>query len=102
MTHIPIEFRQQGYTILINKVLLITCSAGAVILRKRIVKKCVRFGVLGNIITALPLPVSPRRLLESAMNLDYAVKNTSCFSTCLSNLLSPACLIRGLLFWKMK
>lgn len=32
------QSKQQGYTILINKVLLIMCSAGAVILQKRIVK----------------------------------------------------------------
>lgn len=35
---IQAETKQQGYTMLINKVLLIMCSAGAVILQKRIVK----------------------------------------------------------------
>lgn len=35
--------KQQGYTILINKVLLIMGFAGAVIQQKRIGKKCVRF-----------------------------------------------------------
>lgn len=35
---IQAETKQHGYTILINKVLLIMCSAGAVILKKRMVK----------------------------------------------------------------
>lgn len=84
MTHIPIEFRQskqQGYAILINKVLLIMCSAGAVILQKRIVKNALGWG-LGIIITVLPLPASPRRqavVLTTnhcalSVNLDFAVK----------------------------
>lgn len=33
-----IQANNRGYTILINKVLLIMCSAGAVILQKRILK----------------------------------------------------------------
>lgn len=41
---IQAETKQQGYTILINKVLLIMCSAGAVILRKRIVKNVLGWG----------------------------------------------------------
>lgn len=80
---IQAETKQQGYTILINKVLLIMCSAGAVILQKRIVKNVLGWGLgLGNIITVLPLPVSPRRQAAvrirnhctSSVNLDYAVK----------------------------
>lgn len=42
---IQAETKQQGYTILINKVLLIMCSAGAVILQKRIVKNVLGWGL---------------------------------------------------------
>lgn len=41
---IQAETKQQGYTMLINKVLLIMCSTGAVILQKEDWEKCVRLG----------------------------------------------------------
>ena len=68
-----IQANNRGYTILINKVLLIMCSAGAVILQKRIVKNVSGWGFGGNIITVLPLPVSSWR--------------AGCWSRCESGLL---------------
>lgn len=84
-----IQTEQRSYTILINKVLLIMFSAGAVILQKRIVKNVSGWG-LGNLITALHIQfLRVRRLqfepLHFLCESGLCWDNSSCF--CLSNLL---------------
>lgn len=80
-----IQTKHQSCTILINKVLLIMCSAVAVILQKRIVKN-VSGWVLGNIITVVhsQFQFEPLQFLFGS---GLCCENSSCFSSLLSNLL---------------
>lgn len=86
-----IQTEQQSYTILINKVLLIMFSAGAVILQKRIVKNVSGWG-LRSIIIALHIPFRlvcrlPFEPLHFLCESGLCCDNSSCFCFCLSNLL---------------
>lgn len=78
--------KQQRYTILINKVLLTMCSAGARDPAKEDCEKCVRLA-FGNIITGLRLqflPVRSRQAASQTRALPLWIcatlqKNSSCF-----------------------
>lgn len=98
-----IQTKHQSCTILINKVLLIMCSAVAVIQQKRIVKN-VSGWVLGNIITVVHLQFLSfsSNHCTSSVDLDHAVKIAVVFLPFCQTCCCRVCNTGPLFFWKMK